>query len=158
MSVDPSRRRGIPDEIRLGTLPTESVLRLWDALILEGGEILAPFSILVLKSVKDELMNTDPTTVMYSLTSSAANMFDIGEIIMDAIVSARDLSGKFDSLSIRLGEREVTADVLNNLNSFQAAVNSLSESADPRASWSHGNHLAPGSRDCRARGVRVGYL
>ena len=58
-------------------------------------------------------------------------MFDIGEIIMDAIVSARDLSSKFDSLSIRLGEREVTADVLNNLNSFQAAVNSLSESAGP---------------------------
>ena len=115
----------------LGTLPTESVLRLWDALILEGGEILAPFSILVLKSVKDELMNTDPTTVCDSFDAAAANMFDIGDIIMDAIVSARDLSSKFDSLSIRLGEREVTADVLNNLNSFQAAVNSLSESAGP---------------------------
>ena len=72
----------------LGTLPTESVLRLWDALILEGGEILAPFSILVLKSVKDELMNTDPTTVCDSFDAAAANMFDIGDIIMDAIVSA----------------------------------------------------------------------
>lgn len=115
----------------LGTLPTESVLRLWDALILEGGDILAPFSILVLKSMKDDLMNTDPSTVCDSFDAAAATMFDIGDIIMDAIVSARDLNSKFDSLSIRLGEREVTADVLNNLNSFQAAVNSLSETAGP---------------------------
>jgi len=41
------------------------------------------------------------------------------------------MSSKFDSLSIRLGEREVTADVLNNLFNFRDVVRSLSESAGP---------------------------
>jgi hypothetical protein len=41
------------------------------------------------------------------------------------------MSSKFDALSVKLGEREVTADVLNNLFNFRDVMRSLSESAGP---------------------------
>ena len=122
---------GLLTRVGLGVLPTESVLRLWDALILEGGQVLAPFSILVMKAAKEKLLAAAVGDLCETFDAEAARMHDVGDTLMDAIVASREMSSKFDSLSIRLGEREVTADVLNNLFNFRDVVRSLSESAGP---------------------------
>lgn len=49
-------------------------------------------------------------------------MYDVGDILMDVIVVLREMSLKFDLLSIRLGECEVIVDVLNNFFNFRDVV------------------------------------
>jgi len=116
---------GLLTRLGIGVLPTESALRLWDALILEGGHILTPFATLALKAFKPILLNADAKSLCDVFDNCAARMHEVSDALLDAIIIGRDAPSKFDSLSIRVAERAVTADALNDVNSFQELLEQL---------------------------------
>lgn len=122
---------GVLTRLGLGVLPTETTLRLFDALILEGGQVLAPFVAQVLLSMKDTLLACDPAHVCDVFDAEAGKLFDVDDILKSAVGVSRELKSNFDSLSIRRGEREIAADALYSFYSFRETVNSLSQSIGP---------------------------
>jgi len=116
---------GLFTRLGVGVLPTESALRLWDALILEGGQILTPFALVMLKSMKATLMAADSKSLCDVFDDCAARMHEVSDALLDAIIIGRDAPSKFDSLTIRVAERAVTADALNDLNSFYELLEQL---------------------------------
>jgi len=116
---------GLFTRFSLGTLPTESTLRLWDAMILESGQVLTHFAIVLIKSLKSQLLATEPAKLHETLDDELARLFDVSDLIMDAIISARDMNTRFESLSIHLGERQIASDTLSALGAFSASVDKL---------------------------------
>lgn len=122
---------GVLTRLGLGVLPTETTLRLFDALILEGGQVLAPFIVQLLLSMKPALLACDTGSMCDTFDAEAGKLFDIDDILANAIGVSRELKSNFDSLSIRRGEREVAADALYSFYCFRETVNSLSSSIGP---------------------------
>lgn len=122
---------GVLTRLGLGVLPTETTLRLFDALILEGGQVLAPFVAQLLMSMKGTLLACDPARMCDAFDAEAGKLFDIDDILKSAIGVSRGLKSNFDSLSIRRGEREVAADALYTFYNFRETVNALSRSIGP---------------------------
>ena len=122
---------GLLTRLGLGVLPTETTLRLWDALILEGGHLLPNFTTILLFSLKDKLLAAPISELCETFDAELATLFEVDELIKQTIETSTATKSSFDSLSIRLGEREVSADSLFNLFSFRKTVRSLSQSAGP---------------------------
>ena len=116
---------GLFTRFGLGTLPTESALRLWDAMILESGQVLTHFAMVVLKSLKSMLLAVEPAKLHETLDDELSRLFDVSDFIMDAIIAARDMNTRFESLSIHLGERQIASDALSALGAFSASVDEL---------------------------------
>jgi hypothetical protein len=122
---------GFLTRFALGILPTESALRVWDALILEGAHVLAPLIVATLRTLKDTLLACDPKDIIETFDTRCERLFDITALITDAITEGRTLYTQFDTLSVRCGERQIAADASVNAHAFRNVIRELSNAYGP---------------------------